>query len=817
MLEGAGDADRRAAPMFGRPEVADEVERLLREAQKNRTGHVLLLVGAGGVGKSTLLQAAAHQAQNLGYRVLRGRSLPVEIPRPFGLIEDLLRTAQSERRTSDPRGPSSNSALPLYAAVVSPSPYPDAGAPIAAPLETGAPDEADRLLQVLASPVERIDADRATFFGRLLDFFLALARDRPLFLSVDDVHHADESSIEFLRQLATYLDKAELVVVATQVPFAEVPARAVGPLERLSQGPNATMLWVRPMTENELGEFVRWLLHGRDPGRDAVMRWFSQTEGNPLFTEYLVRATTGFGRPAKGERENASPDLDELIRSRIRQLSEGEMRVLVHAAVLGKEFDFRTLEVACGQEEERLSEHVDRLVQDGILREKGGEVYEFVSERVRVDVYTKLTETRRHLLHRKIARALVSRDGITSANLYELARQFYLGRDDAQAVDLNRKAAEAAAHAFAFDTAAVHLERALESQRRLVPRDVGAELRLLIELGKYHDELGDLKRSEEVLQDAVERARTLPEDRIDLALALLALAQTRNDQGQFGHARELGTEAFEILEKSNHRRGLLAAHRVLGVASWRMGDLAEAERHQRAGLALAETDGTSAEHGHALIDLANTFSSRGVERIDEALALYETAAGIFADIHDPSAEARVLMNRALLHHFAGQKDDSLRVMQQALAAAERSRSPIWIGYCSLNLAQFHTERGDAATARPLIERAGALLDPLGDQLAHQQVTMTLGMIAELENNLPLAEQVYMDALTLARDLAISAEIAEMHYRLARLYLKSGDVVRASRSLAEAKGAGIETLHADLQDGVEALALDIAQRTAGPQG
>ena len=784
---------------------------MLEETRNQRQGRILFLLGQGGVGKSTVLRAVAAAAGTHGYGVVLGRCLPVETPRPFSLVEDLLRSAQgidrTARRSDDP-----DISLPLYAAVFDSGPKGSGPAFGPAGSDTS---EADHLLEVLANPVERIDADRSSLFGRLTDFFKDLARSDPLFVAIDDVQFADESSLEFLRQLAGTVGDAPLVVVATSQPLAEAPARSISLLERLAAAPRTSSLWLRPMTESELGEFVRWLLNGRDPGRDAVMRWFSQTEGNPLFTEYLVRATTGFAAPGAGISEGATPDLGELLRARVRRLSETEQRVLVHAAVLGKEFNFATLEVACGQEEERLSESLDHLVHEGLLRETGGEVYEFVSERARVDVYSQLTETRRRLLHRKIARALLARDGVTNANLYELARQFFLGRDDVPAVDLNGRAADAAARAYAFDTAVVHMERALECQRRLAPRDLHAELRMLIELGRFHDELGDLHRSEEVLVDAVARARNLSDDPTDLALALIGLAQTRCDLAQFSSARELGTEAYALLTGVGYKKGLMAAHRVLGLAYWRLGDMPQAEEHQRAALAIAETDGTPAEHGHALIDLANTYSHKGKERLADTLALYETATGIFAEIRDPSAEARVLMNRALLHHFAGQTEDALRVMTDALGAAERSRSPIWIGYCCLNLAQFYTERGATAEARPLIERAATLIDPMGDQLAHQQITMIRGMIAELDGEYPTAEATFQDALAIARDLKLSAEVAEMLYRLAGLSLALGDAPRAKLYLEEAHAAGIATLHADLGPKVEALGRRI--EAAAPQG
>lgn len=799
-----------SVPLFGRRAV---IEELLARLQRARTGEgrLVLLFGEGGAGKTTLLQATAEMGRSYDFEVVSGRSLPVDVPEPFQLVRDLIRAAQQLDAARAQRAPGPAPSLPMFLA-----PYETADAdgafdrgPTAGSDEAR---EANRLLDHLANPQERVDANRRALFAQLSELLVHLAGDRPVVFLLDDLHFADHSSLEFLAEFVPSLASRPLLIVAGVLPPSEAPARTLEPIEALTRLATTTTLTVPLLSEAELGEFATWLLRGRDPGREAVMRWFTQTEGNPLFTEYLVRASSGLSRPATAPAE-AGLDFGELIKARIGALTEAEQRLLVYGAVLGKEFSFPVLAAAAGREEERLSESLDHLVHEGLLREKGGEVYEFVSERARADVYAQLTETRRRLLHRRVAAALEARAGPSSSDLFELARQLYLGRDDRKAVEYNRRAADFAAKAYAFDTAVVHLERALESLRRLTPRDLLQELLLLIELGRYLDELGDLHRSEGVLLDAVARARTDPSREIELALALLGLAQTRSDLTQYGSARELGQQAYAILDRHRHQRGLLAAHRVLGIACWRMGDLAEAERHQREELALAEAHGTPVEQGHALIDLANTFTLQVPARSEEARHLYERAAALFAQSEDQSAHARVLMNLALLLHYEGRPAEALAKMQEAVAAAERSRSRIWIGYCSLNLAQFYAERCDLPAARSATERAEQMLEPLGDQLAHQQLRMIRGMIAVGAGQYDDAERLYSEARTLAQALDLSAEAAEMEYRFADLELKRGRPDRARSHLTASRAAGIERLRADLLPKLAALTDEVARASA----
>ncbi|HYK93702.1 MAG TPA: AAA family ATPase [Thermoplasmata archaeon] len=795
MAASATGRSAASVPLIGRHEIVEELLALL---QKSRSGHgrLALLVGEGGVGKTTFLRAVAGMGRELEFRVIEARSLPMEFPGPFQLVGGLLRSAQvdSEAEESAPATPAPS--LPMFLA-----PY-EMDATGAEARATGlterpvAAREADRLLDLLSNPTERVDANRSAVYAELGEFFARLADAGPLLVLIDDLQSADESSLEFLREYLPALEAQRILILATTVPLAEAPPRSRASLETLLSHDHVSRLALPSMTENELSEYVRWLLHGHDPGRDLVMRWFTQTDGNPQFTEYLVRASTGSSREA-GPAPADGQDFGEVLKQQVRGLPESEQRLLVYGAVLGREFDFPTVVSAIGQEEERLTEALDRLVHGGILREKGGEVYEFVSERSRTDVYAQLTETRRRLLHRKVAMALASRSRDTPAEVFELARQYYLGREDSKAVEYNLRAADLSAHAFAFDTAVVHLERALESMRRLTPRDVQRELLLSIELGRYLDQLGDLRRSEEVLLDAVARARSDPKRELERALALLGLAETRYDLTQYVSARDLATEAFGILERLKEPRGLLAAHRGLGIANWRMGNLDEAERHQREEIRLAEQHGSPVELGHALIDLANTFTLQTADRAQEAMGLYARAAELFQRSEDHSAQARVLMNHALLLHYARRPEEALEKMQEALRAAERSRSRVWIGYCALNISQFYTERGKIDLARENLTRAQNLLEPLGDQLAHQQITMIRGMIAVEAGEYDRAEGDFAEAGRLAKELNLSAEAAEMELRFAELEVRRGRSARARERIASARAAGIERLRADL--------------------
>ncbi len=776
-------------PLIGRAEVLEEIDRALEEARTGR-GLGVLLRGAGGTGKTEVLEVCARRARDRGFRVLLSRAIPGDLPSPYSLLEGF-RTWESEREAVSVRPPAGRG--PVFPLPLPPSPATPAQGPRAP--SAGDEEDVDRLLPPLVpTAAGRLGAVRGEQLARLIDEVLRLSRSQPLLLAVDDLHVADAASLEFLRRLGEEIGSSPIAILTTLAADPGAASYARTQLDKLARSPAFRTIELRPFTVAELGEFAAAVLGGAPPSAEDVTRWHAQTEGNPLLIEQLLRQSLEGDRrgPPNGER---GANLVEDLRRRARSLPDAERRLLAYAVVLGREVDPDRLAAAARASRESIDEALRALARAGMLRPRGRRVFEFVSEAARGALYAELTETRRRILHRRVGSALEAAGGAGEA---ELARHFYLGRDDLKAIEYNLRASRTATRAFAFDTAIAHLQRVLEAERRTPKRDRRREIRTLTEIGRLWDELGELARSEAALVEAVALAPTEPPGDLERGRALLGLATTRLDRGEFRSAQTLATEALPLLERSGTAGNLLAAQRVLGAVAWRLADLSSAERHQRAALQIAEESGTAVERGHALVDVANTLVERGPDHFEAALGLYARAAGLFARGGDHSARARVQMNRAVLEFWLGRSADSLRDIEEALQEAERSRSPIWIGYCLLNRAQWEAQLGRPDDAEKTLERAVQATAPLGDRLVDEQVAMTEGMIAEARGGLDEARKQYERALGLARELGMIAEIAELLVRSARILLRAGDAVEARRRRAEARGLGLLEIRSDLQ-------------------
>lgn len=788
-------------PLVGRPEVRAVVTEALAGATAGR-GSLLVVVGDEGVGKSTILSHAVERARSEGFRIATTRAAPTEFPRPFAVTQSMLQAFREP--VPDANEPPSESAQVLSLLLAPLERRDESGSPLAAPANEGVgAEETRRLLTALAELPRRNDQSRFLLIDRLIENLSALAERQPLFLGIDDFPFIDSSSLEFVTELQRHIEEHRVVLALLAGTPIDARSRAKRFLEAVRHLPTTRWVEARALTPTETGELLSWFRAGAPSSPDEALRWHQRTKGNPLALEQLLRGTPLHAIPQPTPDEGGRP-LDEVDRAKVQSLSEEAQRVLCYAAVLGNSFDFETLTHAVGQEPDRISGALEQVVHDGLIRETRPGMFEFVRESFRQEAYAGLTESRRRILHRKVAEALEETSTDATREVFELARHFYLARDWARALEYCRRAADISAAAYAFPEAKLHLERALECTRNLPSIDPVIEFRVDTDLGRILFEIGELRPAIEVLSAAAERARGDARLEPELPVAILWAASAHSQLWEHGRARELAETALALFERTSNKTGTAIAHRVLGSADWDTGDFERAEHHHREAARLAHEAGNQRVEAHAYIDLANVLIYSGPARAEEALELYDRAAGLFQSASDHASLARVRMNRSILLHGMDRREEALREVAEAEAHAEASGSLLWRTYSLLNEAVFRAEAGETKRVRLLIAKARELNARLRDRLSDEQITMIDGMVLENEDDLARARDRYLEALRLVEELEMIPDVLEVRYRIARLAARSGDWEEARRQIQLALDANIQTIRADLFPKLEAL-------------
>ncbi len=392
-----------------------------------------MLSGEGGIGKTRLATELLRRAGAAGARTSVCAALDIGGAAPFSLWAEMLREL-----VRDLPAPPSGAAWPGDLARLVP--------------ELGAP----------AAPVPP-ELERARLFEATVQLFEWASSGRSLLVLVDDLHLADQASIELLAYVGRRTPGMDAVIVATRrdVPRrAEVDA-AIDALAR--RGALLDDLRVDPLTAEHVEELVRTVAELDDT---EVARVAAVAEGNPLLAVESARA-------AESGEHGPPATLRASVRAQLATLDDDARDLAELLAVAGRELNRRECSAACDGDAEP-AEAATAAAECGLLSAAEGRIG-YRHGLLREAVYEQLPDPRRAWLHERLADGLEA-SAAPGAGLRdaEVARHLLLAGNGPRAVEHLRRAATHARGLACLPEAAEYLRQAVE----IAPDDADSWLEL---------------------------------------------------------------------------------------------------------------------------------------------------------------------------------------------------------------------------------------------------------------------------------------------------------------------------------------------------
>ncbi len=648
-------------------------------------GHFVVLEGEAGIGKTRLAEEFLAYAQAAGATTIVARCYEGETNLAYGPFVEALRAAiarpESAGRLED---------TPAYSL-----------------------SEVARLLPELTDlrpnlpAVAALDSPGAQsrFFEGVGEVLLACCGvPPPGVLVVEDLHWADEASLDLLTYLVRRLPGRPLCIVATwrseQLPANHRLRRLIAAVQRSG---NATLVSLPRLLPTAVEELVRSAAaNGASLPEGLEQRLYQETEGLPFFlVEYLTAIAQG--AQLTGEREWSLPGgARDLLRSRLTQVSEAGWQLLTAAAVIGRSFQFDVLRGTSGRSDEEAVEALEELIVQGLVEEvrAGGAeqalLYDFSHEKLRSLVYEETSLARRRILHRRVAEALAGearghRERGSVAG--QIAHHYQLAGLDAEAAEYFKLAGEHARSLYANAEALSHFHSALAlghplasalheaiGDLRTLTGEYGAALTsyetaaalcdparlpgLEHKMGNLYDRRGEWDLAERHFATAQEEFGKSGRDG-ERARLYADWSLTAHRQGGIERAVELAERALGLAEAADDASALAQAHNILGILASSQGDRDEANNHLRRSLALAENLGDVSARIAALNNLALAYGASGEN--ERALNLTETALALCVSRGDRHREAALHDNLADLLHAMGRSEEAMAQLKQAVS------------------------------------------------------------------------------------------------------------------------------------------------------
>jgi tetratricopeptide (TPR) repeat protein len=444
----------------GRDQALSELNAAIVQSLQGR-GSLVLISGEPGIGKTRLMAEFGALAQRAGVKSLWGNCWEGGEAPVFWPWIQILRAYRRGRDAEELQRELGSAARELQAILPELADCtvdkPSAGGPGA----VVAQEARFRLFDAVARLVRRA------------------ARVRPLLINIDNLHAADEASLQLLRFVASDLHDARVLMLAS---YRESDAGSETPLWRLlgELGTGAQRIQLTGLAPDDIAQLIREFGVGVPP--ELARALHARTQGNPFFVREVLRLH-GAGQNAFA----SVPDsVAQVIERRLSRIGASPLALLRSAAVLGSEFTADLLSAASGQTIEDVQALLPGLVSSRLLAlDRSVDSYRFAHALVREVCYAQLADAQRRELHRNVAKAIEQPER-GDARPAEVAFHYQRAgtlEDLRCALTSSVLAADAARRVGALEDAINHLERALELTARVDSADERRRCELLLELG----------------------------------------------------------------------------------------------------------------------------------------------------------------------------------------------------------------------------------------------------------------------------------------------------------------------------------------------
>jgi hypothetical protein len=226
------------------------------------------------------------------------------------------------------------------------------------------------LLPSLAAPVSapagpRLGTERYRTHYAIRALLERLGAQEPTVLALDDLHWADDASIEVIGHLIRRFQGPLLGAFA----FRRAPAGLAAFLDSAQRAGSASRLDLAPLSVEEAAALFESDVEG--PTRAAL---YEESGGNPFDLEELQHAASVlhvFATPASGEAGVPTappPSVVVVIREELAALPEDVRGVLESAAVVGDAFEPDLVASVAGTPEPAALAAIDRLLEADLVR-----------------------------------------------------------------------------------------------------------------------------------------------------------------------------------------------------------------------------------------------------------------------------------------------------------------------------------------------------------------------------------------------------------------------------------------------------------------
>lgn len=823
---------RYELPLIGRDNEVLKLSASVQEAVFANSGHILLLEGENGIGKSRVVHALKSNLRNLGIDVgvgyCRRRSMPMEAIREA--LADHFKIASAERALVEKTLKTELHRLGEYSEV-----------------------EVERLVDFFRprgddSLMKPGTEEAGVLFAQLERVLVQLAQRRQWLLVIEDVQYADSATLAFLEYFAVTL-RTQSVSIALMLTYRPEERHLNPNLEEslrtiLSNiGASYTRYVVKRLKGRDLAMLLDSILN-LEPRLKERVGWLSQ--GVPLHTIQIVRYLQDEGNlvQKKGRwslkkgspREiDLPPDLMDLMRLRIEQAMSrfaekpGLRATLEWLAILGMRTPVELLSEVLGGSPQSLNDDLVSLRDQGIVRQALHQnlvCVEFDNSLLREAILHDLSE---RWANRRMHKAAA-----------EKKIEFYKGRSmEVPLVEIAEHWRQAGEQEKYRDILFAAAQRSLNRQDLRGARDQYRELTTLLEESDDYTEMwaqaqlalaelawkfGEFGLAEDRFKIAIQkRAAKGPE----LGRAYRGLGHLLIMQGRHKEAHDWYKNALDWAAKINDLPGtaksLVGLSKIHLMTSDLRGEehvsqqlvrmlpslpqgeiagkvylhLAEVARRRgqlskrRDHLVKARQEFERARHreglSDALLALGNALMDPAMnepDRLNEAGRMFRQALEVKKALGDRTGVAEAYRNLGQLEVELGNFESGIQLLNESLSLHSALGTLYYVAAVHNALGVGFLFMASYERAEEHMRKCLEIFQKLGDQIACSHVLMNLGELAINKGDIRSAQNLLRESRRMKESMGTNWAVYDIRNHMAIVSMWLGDFDESERMLQE---------------------------------
>ncbi len=556
------------SPFVGRRAELAQFHGLLEVCLESGHGQTVFVRGEAGIGKTRFVEEMALLAQDRGFVLHKALVLDFGTGKGQEAIPALIRgflniapgCGKGERELALDQAEHEGIAIPEQRV------YLNDLLDLSQPLE----------LRTLYDAMD-VEARNQGKRAAVADMLGRLAAREPIFIIIEDLHWADEVTLEHLASLTEVVAECPALMVIT----SRTDGDPIDSTWRARAGESPIVTWdLGPLRQDESVKLVTAFIDASD---ELAKRCIERAAGNPLFLEQLL---LGVG---KGGSESIPESIKSLVLARLDHLPVEDKQAVRAAAVLGQRFEIEALRYLI----DKPDYHCGELVEHHLVRPEGA-LFLFAHALIQGGSYGSMIKPQRGELHCRAAEWYADRDPVLHAEHLDHA-------GDDRAPNAYLRAAQMQSGQYRPERALLLVQRGLEITRQ---RD---HFELSCLEGELLRILWNLPKSIEAFRAALEAAS----DDIEQCRAWVGLAEGLG-------ITQVHEELVEVLEKAeavatSHALTLKLAqiHQIRGGAHFFRGEIEACLKSNKTSLEYAREADSPEVEAQALSGLGDAEYNRG--------------------------------------------------------------------------------------------------------------------------------------------------------------------------------------------------------------